>query len=41
MDQCVEEFNGITDQLGRQVQIEAYAAHLNLNNAASVSPAAG
>ncbi len=31
MDQCVREFNEITDDLGRQQQIEAYRAHLGIS----------
>ncbi len=30
MDQCAQEFNTITDELGRQAQVDAYAAHLNI-----------
>jgi multiple sugar transport system substrate-binding protein len=30
MDQCVKDFNGITDELGRDKQIAAYHAHLGM-----------
>lgn len=30
MDQCVVEFNGITDELGREDQVKAYRAHLGM-----------
>jgi multiple sugar transport system substrate-binding protein len=31
MDQCVTDFNGITDELGREKQIQAYRAHLGMS----------
>jgi hypothetical protein len=30
MDQCVTEFNAITDELGREDQVKAYRAHLGM-----------
>jgi multiple sugar transport system substrate-binding protein len=30
MDQCVTEFNAITDELGRDKQVQAYRAHLGM-----------
>ncbi|MBA2597717.1 MAG: extracellular solute-binding protein [Chloroflexia bacterium] len=30
MDQCVTEFNAITDELGREKQVQAYRAHLGM-----------
>ena len=30
MDECVNEFNAITDELGRVKQAQAYGAHLGM-----------
>jgi multiple sugar transport system substrate-binding protein len=32
MDQCAADFNGITDELGRDNQIAAYRAHLGMSS---------